>query len=113
MVCALRLVSFVSGGSFAYMEEKIRMYLCWKATYATRASVNYKIWLNYFIQVCGEKMIEEYDIQDLIKYKHWLEQHYSASSVQFATVSLKNFFKFYSEQGFKCLKPSLIRIPRI
>ena len=87
--------------------------MCWKATYATRASVNYKIWLNYFIQVCGDRDIEEYGIQDWIKYKHWLEQHYSACSVQFATVSLKNFFKFYSEEGFKCLKPSLIKIPRI
>lgn len=95
------------------MQEKIRLYLEWKATYATRASVNYKIWLNYFIQVVGDKHIEEYGIRDLIKYKHWLEQHYSACSVQFATVALKNFFKFYCEEGFKCMKPSLIKIPRI
>ena len=95
------------------MKEKIRLYLCWKATYATRASVNYKIWLIRFMEVCGEKELEEYDISDFVKYKCWLEARYNSYSIQYATVVVKNFFNFYKQQDFKCLSPALIKTPRI
>ena len=95
------------------MQDKIRLYLCWKATYATRASVNYRIWLERFLEVCGEKNLEEYDIKDFVKYKNWLETQYTSYSIQYATVIIKNFFNFYKQQDFKCLSPGLIKTPRI
>ena len=95
------------------MQEKIRLYLCWKATYATRASINYRIWLERFVEVCGEKNLEEYDIKDFVKYKNWLETRYTSYSIQYATVVIKNFFNFYKQQDFKCLSPGLIKTPRI
>jgi len=95
------------------MQDKIRLYLCWKATYATRASVNYRIWLERFLEVCGEKNLEEYDIKDFVKYKNWLETQYTSYSIQYATVIIKNFFNFYKQQDFICLSPGLIKTPRI
>lgn len=95
------------------MQEKIREYLDWKGTYAPRASVNYKIWLKYFIEVCGEKPIEEYGISDVVKYQVWLETRFKSYSVNYAITILKNFFKFYKEQDYKCISSSLIKTPRI
>lgn len=96
-----------------FMQDKIRMYLAWKATYATRASVNYKIWLYRFLQVCGDKPIEKYDITDVVKFRHWLQENFSSCSVQYAIVIIKNFFFFYKEQGVQCMASRLIKNPRI
>ena len=95
------------------MEEKIREYLDWKATYAHRASINYKIWLVRFVQVCGEKPIEQYDNNDIAKYHKWLESHYGSYCVQFAMVIIKNFFRFYKLKNVNCLSPELIRLTRV
>ena len=95
------------------MHEKIQEYLEWKGTYAHRASINYKIWLNHFLSVCGEKAIEEYSSNDIVKFHRWLEVHYSSYSVQYAMVVLKNLFKYFKLRDCKCLSPELIRLPRI
>jgi site-specific recombinase XerD len=95
------------------MNEKIKKYLDWKGTYAPRASVNYRIWLERFIQICGEKPIEGYEISDYVKYKHWLEPRFNGYSLKFATIIIKNFFQFYRNQNYSCLSPSLIKTPRI
>lgn len=95
------------------MKEKIKKYLDWKGTYAPRASVNYRIWLERFIQICGEKSLVEYAISDYVKYKHWLEARYNPYSVQFATIIIKNFFQFYKDQDYSCLSPSFIKSSRI
>ena len=95
------------------MHEKIREYLEWKGTYASRASVNYKIWLTRFVEICGNKPIEEYAVTDLVRYHKVLEARFNPCTVQFAMIVIKNFFRFFKHQDYKCLSPSLIRIPRI
>ena len=95
------------------MKDKIKQYLEWKGTYAPRASVNYKIWLERFIQVCGDRPIEEYTISDYVKYKHWIESHFGSYSIQYAVIIIKNFFRFYKDQNYHCLTPSLIKVPHI
>jgi site-specific recombinase XerD len=94
------------------MQEKIKKYLEWKGTYAPRACVNYKIWLVRFIQVCGIKPLAQYELADYIRYSKWIESHYSSYCIQYSTVVIKNFFKFYRDQDEKCMSPSLIKIPR-
>ena len=101
-----------SGGSYVFMKEKIKKYLEWKGTYAPRASVNYKIWLDRFIEICGDKPIEKYEIGDYVKYQSWIESHFSSYCMQYSTVVIKNFFKFYRDQNINCMSPSFIKIPR-
>jgi site-specific recombinase XerD len=96
-----------------FMEKLMTQYLEWKGTYAHRASINYRIWLRRFLEVCGNKPLETYNVSDLVKYRSWLENHYGSYSVQFAVVVIKNFFQFCITQGHKCMSPSLIRLPRV
>ncbi len=96
------------------MNQYIKEYLDWKGTYASRASVSYRIWLERFLEVCGDKPIEKYDIGDFVKYKHWLETRFKSYTLQFATIVIKNFFQYYKNQNYACrLVPSLIKLPRI
>jgi len=95
------------------MNQKIKEYLDWKGTYATRASVAYKIWLHRFVEICGLKELDKYEVSDLVKYRNWLEAHYNPYSVSFATVVIKNFLQFCQTQNYKCLSPTLVRLPRI
>jgi len=94
------------------MREEIKKYLEWKGTYALRASESYRIWLEKFLQVCGDKPISEYSIADYVKYNKYIERNHSPGSVQYSTIVIKNFFRFYKEQNVPCIPPSLIKIPR-
>lgn len=94
------------------MNELIKEYLAWKGTYAPRASVNYKLWLMKFLEVCGEKPLEKYEVADLVKYQSWLAARYNPCSVQYAIIIFKNFLRYCQTQNLKCLSPSLVRLPR-
>lgn len=95
------------------MKEKIYEYLSWKATYAPRASVCYKKWLLYFMEVCGEREVEAYSISDIVHYNQWLEKRFSSYSIQFAMVVIKNFFRYCKYSNLSCLSPDFIRLPRV
>jgi integrase/recombinase XerD len=95
------------------MYEKIREYIEWKGTHAHRASINYKIWLQYFMNICGDKPLEEYNTTDIVKFHRWLEIHYSSCSVEYAMIILKNFFKYFKLRDYKCISPELIRLPKV
>ena len=94
------------------MELIIKQYLAWKGTYARKASINYKIWLDHFVKVCGSKELDKYDIEDVIKYHGWLESRYSSYSIQFALVALKNFLQYCKWQNHNCISPILIKLPK-
>lgn len=96
-------------GLIYFMEEKIREYLDWKGIHSPKASITYKCWLNRLVEVCGDKPVEQYSISDIVSYQKWLKTRYSPYSVQYATVVIKNFFKFYKDQNYLCLSPSLIK----
>lgn len=88
-------------------------YIAWKATYASRASAVYPIWLNRFIEINTDRSIESYGIKEIIKFKNWLDdKQYSPTTTQFAMIVLHNFFKFHRLQGVDCLSPELIRVKR-
>jgi integrase/recombinase XerD len=91
------------------MEKKINEYLAWKGIHSPKASITYKIWLKRLIEVCGDKPIEEYTINDIVHYQCWLKTRFSPYSLQYATVIIKNFFQFYRDQNYQCISPSLIR----
>lgn len=100
-------------GLYVYMNTIIKEYLDWKGTYAPRASINYRIWLYRLTEICGEKPLVEYGISDYVKYKVWLQNKFSTSSVQLATVAVKNFLQYCKTQNYQCISPTLIKLPRV
>lgn len=94
------------------MYEKIKEYLDWKGTHGERASVTYRKPLERFVEVCGNKEIEEYVISDAVRYANWMKAHYAPASCRYALIVLKDFFIFYKEQKYECLSPKLIKLPK-
>lgn len=92
------------------LSKAKQTYLDWKGTYAKRAAYNYRAWLDYFIKCNGDKKLTDCDIQDLVKYKNWLEDKYSQCTVQYGMVVLHNFFKFWRLKGENTLQPELVKI---
>lgn len=111
MICKARHDLFLAG--LVIMEQKTIEYLNWKGTYAPRASVAYRIWLKRFIEVCGDKDLVKYDVNDIVSYHNWLSDHYGSYSIQLGMIVIKNFFKFCKDRGYKCMIPSLIRVPKM
>ena len=96
-----------------FMKDIIKQYLEWKGTYAPRASINYKLWLLRFVQVSGEKKLEDYTVGDVIKFRHWMELKYNPGSHNYAVIILKNFLQYCKTQNLHSLSPTLIKLPRI
>lgn len=93
------------------MTKEIENYLAWKGTYAPRACTNYRIWLERFNEKT-RKPLEQIRMDDLIKFNSYLRIRYQPTTVQFATIIIKNFFKYYKLQGFDCMSPENIKIPK-
>lgn len=72
--------------------------------HAKRASINYKIWLDLFIKVCGDRKLSVHN-KWYVKYNKWLETRYAPCSVQYATIVLKNFFMYYKMLDIPCISP--------
>jgi site-specific recombinase XerD len=102
-----------AGGLLCIMKEKICEFLNWKGTHAPKAAINYKLPLERFVQVCGEKPLENYNVSDVVKYNFWLKTRFSPYHVTYSMTVLKCFFFFYREQlNYNCLSPSIIRFKR-
>lgn len=95
------------------MKEIIKIYLEWKASYAQRAAVNYRIWLERLIQICGDKELKDFTLSDFLIFKKWVERRYNPYTVQFATIVIKNFLNFCKMQNRECLSPAFIKLPRV
>lgn len=98
-------------GNLRKVSGCINKYLDWKATYAPRASVNYRIWLNRFVTVTG-KDVETAKIGDIVDFRKWLDSRYQPKSIELAMVVIKNYFKFWKLSGLNCISPELVKIPR-
>lgn len=90
---------------------RVQQYLDWKATYAPRASINYRIWLERFIAVTG-KDVENAGVRDIVEFRKWLDGHYQPKSTELAMVVVKNYFKFWKLSGLNCISPELVRVPK-
>lgn len=93
------------------MNIQIQKYIEWKATYAPRAAVNYKVPLLRFQEFC-KKDFRHITLDDIIRFQNLTQDRYSATSAAFAIIVLKNFFTFWLHQGEKVVDPYLIRVPR-
>lgn len=94
------------------MYENISKFLEWKSTNHVPASIAYRKPLERFVQVCGDKLLEEYVVEDIVRYNQWLSGQFSNESVRYALTILKHFFNFYKSQHIKCLSSMLIPMPR-
>ena len=93
------------------MKNEINKFIEWKATYAPRASVNYKSWLLRLDEEI-KKPLEKIVLDDIVAFKNRLDSHYSPYTIQLAMVAVNNYFKFWRLQDVKCLQPELIKIPK-
>lgn len=90
----------------------VKDYLEWKASYTTRAAINYKPWLEKFHNVTQKNVLTA-ELSDIMVFRKWLDIHHQPASVMLAMIVVSNYFRFYRLQGRKCLDPQLIRIPKV
>jgi len=95
-----------------FINDAIILFLNWKASYAPYASNNYRIWLERFSELTGNRKITEYSEQDVAKYLQWLRGKFSPYSIQLAIISVKNLFGYLHTKRVPCLSPDLIKTPR-
>lgn len=93
------------------LEFEIQKFLDWKSTYASRAALNYRLYLERFDQIIGKKLCD-ISLDDVVRYERELRKKYSLGNSAYAIIVIKNFLDFYKRQDHKVIDPYLIRVPR-
>lgn len=92
--------------------DYIQKYIEWKATYAPRAAVNYRVPLTRFKEFI-RKDFPRATIDDVVRFQNLMQDRYSASRAAYSVIVLKNFFKFWEHNGKRMIDPYLLRVPRM
>jgi len=87
------------------------IYLGYKKSYTNAAFNRYGLWLNKFEEVTG-KSEEDITIEDILKFKLWLQVRYSGKSVEYAMTIVHNYFYFLKLNNVNCINPALIKSPK-
>jgi site-specific recombinase XerD len=90
--------------------DLINEYLAWKGSYATAAARNYRLWLVRFYEFSGDPL--EVTSDQYVRFKMTLDQKYSSKTVQLAIIAIRDFYKYLHEKEIKCLKYTLIKVPK-
>lgn len=94
------------------LREAIDGYIAWKATYTTKAALDYRRPLERFYGFC-KRNVEHIRLQDIIGYRmHLKNRGLSDNTVVQHLIVLKNFLKFYREQGVGVVNPAQIIITK-
>ena len=93
------------------MQEAIDSFLNWKAGYTMHASGTYRLHLERFAEYV-HKGLRKVTLDDVVKWQYLLKTKYSMANVAYASMILKNFFKFWAAKGTPIIDPYLIRIPK-
>lgn len=80
-----------------YMREKINEYLDWKGTYTIKAASDYRLTLGRMSEYFKNDF-QEITNNDITQFIQHLKNRYSAGSVRYSIVILKNFFWYYNGQ---------------
>ncbi len=86
-------------------------YLGYKQTYTSRAYDRYGAWLDKFEEVVGKEE-EQITVEDILKFRLWLQVRYAEKSVEYAMTILRNYFRFLKLKDIVCLNYELIRSPK-
>lgn len=93
------------------LENEIKDYLNWKASYTKKASKTYALHLRRFDNFT-KKELKDINLFDVVEFQLYLKSKYSLANVAYSMAIIKNFFIFYKKQGIDCLDPFFIKPPK-
>ncbi len=94
------------------LNSAIEHYLQWKSTYTERAFINYRPWLVRFAASVPEKVVENITLDDIVKFRLWMDNKYQPYTIQLAMVSVHNFLKWCNMMKYDTIPAGLVRIQR-
>jgi integrase/recombinase XerD len=110
----LHVGQYMPGSVAAVVEDNeslIKEYLEWKASYAKQASRAYAIWVRRF-QEFTNLPPEHLTVSHWTTFAQTLEGRFASKSVQFAMNIIRNYLRFWNEQGrLRSLPLYLARVP--
>lgn len=104
----------VKSGDCRNMDKQkyIDQYLDWKASFAPRASVVYRVYLERFAKFVGSRELSQISLADILKFQASESKGHKQSTVAYEMIVVRNFLQFWKRQGTDCIDPAIMRIPR-
>lgn len=92
-------------------DALVSEYLSWKQSYTATAFRAYKLWIRRF-QAFVNKMPESLTYKDYVAFANSLERRYASANITFALTIVRNYLRFFLEQGRLGFPLYLVRVPR-
>lgn len=95
-----------------YIKQATESFIEWKASYATKAAINYKLHLTRFGEFLKNKRVKEITLTDVVHFIEQLKIKYSPANVSYSIIVVKNFMRFCSAYRWTSFDHMLIHVPK-
>ncbi|TVM03344.1 MAG: hypothetical protein CV087_05615 [Candidatus Brocadia sp. WS118] len=92
-------------------SNPVEQYLKWKESYRKSAHKSYRIWVERF-QNFVSKFPEELKLEDIVEFSRTIDQRYAPRNVQYGMTIVRNYLRFFHEQGRLSIPLYFIRVPK-
>lgn len=95
------------------LKENIKTFLEWKSSYTDKAAYIYGGHLKEFLEFIGDKPLEEIEVENVTAYRQHLHSKHKPSYVNYKMTAVRNFLRYWRENGTNCPSPFFIKYQRV
>ncbi|MEI6672732.1 MAG: phage integrase N-terminal SAM-like domain-containing protein [bacterium] len=103
----------VSSTIISSLLEKYIYYLQYEKNVSPKTIENYSLWLNRFLEFCGDIEINKVTRMQLLDYRMALHKNkLNVKTINYHIVAIRAFFKFVLKNDIDCMSPDKLELAK-
>jgi len=103
----------ISSTIISAILEKYMYYLQYEKNVSPKTMENYSLWLNRFLEFCGDIEINKVNRMQLLDYRMALHKNnLNVKTINYHIVAIRAFFKFVLKNDIDCMSPEKLELAK-
>lgn len=103
----------ISSTIISALLEKYMYYLQYEKNVSPKTMENYSLWLNRFLEFCGDIEINKVNRMQLLDYRMALHKNnLNVKTINYHIVAIRAFFKFVLKNDIDCMSPEKLELAK-
>lgn len=103
----------ISSTTISSLLEKYIFYLQYEKNVSPKTIENYTLWLNRFLEFCGDQEIHTINRMQLLDYRMALHQHgLNVRTINYHIVAIRAFLRFVLKNDIDCMSPDKLELAK-
>jgi len=103
-----------NSNSASYLIDKFLFYCEYEKNTSPKTLENYSLWLNRFIEFCGDMDIEKLKPMHVLDFRMQLTSRgLSKKTINYHIVAIRSFLKFLIKNDFDVISPDKLELSKI